>query len=267
MSLARVLAVGGSDGSGGAGIEADIKTIQALGGYGMTAITAVTAQNSEGVRAIERMPAHFVRLSMAMTLGDIGADAIKLGMLGDAELVGAVAEILLGEAAGVQVILDPVMVSTSGAMLLPADGVAALRRRLIPRASLVTPNLLEAEALVGFAVRTPGEMKAAGEAIRAMGAAAVLIKGGHGQGKVLSDVLVSAAGVEEFFLPRIETRHTHGTGCTLASAIATGLGQGMGLVDAVRRARYYVQDAIANGPGFGRGHGPIGHGHRLGAYV
>jgi hydroxymethylpyrimidine/phosphomethylpyrimidine kinase len=255
--IARVLTIAGSDSGGGAGIEADIKTISALGGYACTAITAVTAQNTSGVYGIHFLPAAFVKLAIETVLGDIGADAIKIGMLGNAGIVRAVAAVL---PEGVPVVLDPVMLSTSGAALLEPEGVALLRAELIPRAALVTPNLPETARLTGMSICTPQACAEAGRAILAMGARAALIKGGHGEGEMLIDFLVTADGVERMEHPRIAGRHTHGTGCTLASAIATGLAQGMGLLPAARRAERYLQRAIAAAPGFGAGHGPVWHG-------
>lgn len=255
--IARVLAIGGSDSGGGAGIEADIKTIAALGGYACTAITAVTAQNTVGVYGIQLLPAEFVKLSIGTVLADIGADAVKIGMLGDAGIARAVAQSLPED---LPVVLDPVMVASSGTYLLSPEGIAVLRERLVPRASLLTPNLPEIEVLTGILPRNPAEMEAAGRAVLALGAKAVLVKGGHGEGAVVTDLLVYAGGVERVTHPRVASRNTHGTGCTLAAAIATGLGQRMTLPDAVRRASAYLQDAIAHAPGFGRGCGPVWHG-------
>jgi len=253
----RVLTIAGSDSGGGAGIEADIKTIAALGAYACTAITAVTAQNTLGVFGVHALPADFVRLSIATVLADIGADAIKLGMLTNEAIIRAVAGALPD---GIPIVLDPVMVATSGAVLLPEDAIAALRDTLLPRAAIVTPNLPEAAKLTGLPVDSEAEQIAAGRRLLAMGAKAALIKGGHGTGDTLTDYLVTVEGVEAITMPRIQTRNTHGTGCTLASAIATGLAQGMTLHDSVRRARTYLQTAIRNAPGFGKGHGPVNHG-------
>lgn len=255
--IARVLTIAGSDSGGGAGIEADIKTISALGGYACTAITAVTAQDTQGVRGVHILPPDFVRLSIETVLGDIGADAIKIGMLGGAGTILAAAESL---PPGIPVVLDPVLVSTSGTRLLEAGAIALLREKLLPRAALVTPNLPEAEALTGISPADDAGIVAAGRALIAQGAGAVLIKGGHGESGVLSDFLVHAGGVVRFTHPRIPGRGTHGTGCTLAAAIATGLGQAMPLPDAARRAVDYLQRAITAAPGFGRGNGPVWHG-------
>jgi hydroxymethylpyrimidine/phosphomethylpyrimidine kinase len=254
--MKRVLTIAGSDSGGGAGIEADIKTISALGAYACTAITAVTAQNTLGVAGVQVMPADFVALSIRTVLADIGVDAIKLGMLGNAAIIEAVAAALPRD---VPLVLDPVMVATSGAVLLPDDAIAALIARLLPLATIVTPNLPEAAKLTGLPVGTAAEKIAAGRALLARGAAAVLVKDGHGDGEMLTDYLITPAGVEPITLPRIATRHTHGTGCTLAAAIATGLAQGMDLSAAVHRARRYLHAAIEQAPGFGEGHGPVNH--------
>ncbi len=255
----RVFVVAGSDSGGGAGIQADIKTITALGGYAATAITALTAQDTRGVHGVLPVPPEFVRRQMACVLEDIGADAVKTGMLGTAAMIEAVCDGLDADAAGVPVIVDPVMVAKGGARLLNDDALAALKRRLVPCARVLTPNLPEAEALAGIAVTDLRSMREAAEALLALGPAAVLLKGGHLPGGTVVDVLATADGVEELAAPRIETRHTHGTGCTLASAVAAGLAQRMSLRDSVLRARAYVRAAIAAAPGFGRGHGPLGH--------
>jgi hydroxymethylpyrimidine/phosphomethylpyrimidine kinase len=252
----RVLTIAGSDSGGGAGIEADIKTISALGAYACTTITAVTAQNTLGVAGVHALPAAFVRLSIDTVLSDIGADAIKLGMLTNEDIIRAVAAAL---PADIPLVLDPVMVATSGAVLLPDAAIAAVIELLLPRANLITPNLPETAKLTGLPVTTEAEQIAAGHALRAMGAPAVLIKGGHGNNNMLTDFLITADGVETISLPRINSRNTHGTGCTLASAIATGLAQSMPLPAAVHRARYYLQNAILTAPGLGTGHGPVNH--------
>jgi hydroxymethylpyrimidine/phosphomethylpyrimidine kinase len=255
-SPARVLTIAGSDSGGGAGIEADIKTISALGGYACTAITALTAQNTLGVFGIHTLPADFVALTIRTVLADIGADAIKIGMLANAEIAAAVAKTL----PALPIVLDPVMISTSGAALLAPAAIEAMRRSLLPRATLVTPNLPETAALTGIRVTAPAEFATAGRALLALGAGAALIKGGHAEGDMLTDILVHAGGIEAITYPRIATRNTHGTGCTLAAAIATGLAQQMPLLDAVHRARHYLQNTIVNAPNFGAGNGPLWHG-------
>jgi hydroxymethylpyrimidine/phosphomethylpyrimidine kinase len=242
----RILAIAGSDSSGGAGIQADIKTITMLGGYAMTAITAITAQNTTGVQEVFALPVSLVEAQFASAVNDIGVDAVKIGMLGRPELVDAVADLLMTLPLGTPIVFDPVMVATSGDALNSA-GTAAAMERLLPLATLVTPNLPELEALGGI------------DAILAH-APAVLVKGGHGAGDLITDLLVTRAGeIARWEEPRIDTRHTHGTGCTLASAIATGLGAGLGLVDAIARARQFVRSALLAAPGFGVGHGPLGH--------
>ncbi len=256
---ARVLAIAGSDSGGGAGIQADIKTITALGGYAATAITALTAQDTRGVHGIQLVPPAFVRQQIAVVLDDIGADAVKTGMLGNAEIIEVVCDTLAQHAASGPLVVDPVMVATAGRRLLAEDALDILRRRLLPMASVVTPNIPEAEVLTGITIGDVDAMRRAAAAIRAGGVAAVLLKGGHLPGDAVVDLLATAEGVETFAAPRIVSRHTHGTGCTLASAVATGLAQGLHLRDAVQRARAFVRAAIAAASGFGAGHGPLNH--------
>lgn len=258
----RVLVIAGSDSGGGAGIQADIKAVMAMGGFAATAVTALTAQNTLGVQGVYPVPPDFIRQQIAAVLDDIGADAIKTGMLGGAETVCAVADELSRLGRGIPVVVDPVMVAKGGAPLLAEAAVAALRERLVPLATLLTPNLPEAEALLGHPVRDPAE---AARALLALGSGAVLLKGGHAEGSTVRDVLAHPDGVEMFAMQRLETPHTHGTGCTLASAVAAGLAQGMDLVAAVRRARAYVQEAIRTAPGFGHGHGPLNHAAAFGS--
>ncbi len=252
----RVLVIAGSDSGGGAGIQADIKAVMAMGGYAATAITALTAQNTHGVHGVHMVPAGFLRQQIACVLDDIGADAIKTGMLGGASAICVVAEELQRRATGIPLVVDPVMVAKGGAKLLDDSALNALRERLLPLAALITPNLPEAEALLG---RPVADSREAARALHALGTRAVLVKGGHQEGPVVTDALAHTGKVELFEMPRIETRHTHGTGCTLASAIAAGLAQGMELVAAIRRARAYVQEAIRTAPGLGSGHGPLNH--------
>jgi len=259
----RVLIIAGSDSGGGAGIQADIKTVTALGGYAMTAITALTAQNTLGVEAIHDVPADFVSRQIRMVLDDIGADVIKIGMLGNARVIEAVAEALGEWAVGIPVVLDPVMVAKGGAAQLENSAEAALRDRLVGKAALLTPNVPEAEALTGEGISGPDDLERLGRQLLDMGAGAVLMKGGHMAGETLTDVLVTPAGVERYSAPRIDTPHTHGTGCTMASACATGLAQGLDLAAAVGRAHAYVAEAIRTAPGFGQGHGPLNHGHTI----
>jgi hydroxymethylpyrimidine/phosphomethylpyrimidine kinase len=253
----RVLAVAGSDSGGGAGIQADIKTITALGGYAMTAITALTAQNTQGVFGVFEVPPAFIRQQMELCLSDIGADAVKTGMLATAAVIETVASVLDGSK--IPLVVDPVMVAKGGAALLSRDAVGALKQRLLPRATVLTPNLPEAEVLTGLKLGSVEDMRKAGEVLRAFGMQAALVKGGHLAGERVVDVLVTADGVELFESERIPGRSTHGTGCTLASAIATGLAQGFSLRDSVRRARAFVQEAIRTAPNLGQGHGPLNH--------
>ena len=255
----RLLVIAGSDSSGGAGIQADIKTADAFGVYAMTAITAVTAQNTRSVSAIQAVSPKIVVAQIEACLKDIGADAIKIGMLGSVALVRAVAAAIAGPAKKIPVVLDPVMVSTSGSKLLADGAVAALKRDLLPLASIVTPNLPEARALVGLKGTSFKQAEAAGRALMALGAKSALIKGGHATRATVDDVLVWEHGTEVLGYPRIKTKHTHGTGCTYATAIACGLAQGLSLPLAVGRAREYVQAAIETAPGFGKGHGPLNH--------
>ncbi len=244
MTPPRILTIAGSDSSGGAGIQADIKTITMLGGYAMAAITAITAQNTLGVTAVEVLSSEMVAAQIDACISDIGVDAIKIGMLGSAALVHIVADRLEGLA--VPVVFDPVMIATSGSTLADFETIVAFER-LIACAALVTPNLPELAAL-------------GGEAALCARAKAVLIKGGHADSESLTDRLVTSDGeVARWEDSRIETRHTHGTGCTLASAIATRLGQGLALTDAIGQGRQFVRTALLAAPGFGSGSGPLGH--------
>ena len=244
MAPPRILVIAGSDSSGGAGIQADIKTITMLGGYAMTAITAITAQNTRGVNAVEVLSPAMVAAQARACIHDIGVDAVKIGMLGSADNGHAVADLLEGLTC--PVVFDPVMIATSGAVLADQATIAAFER-LMALATLVTPNLPEL-AMLG------------GEAAMARRGVAWLAKGGHGEGDLLEDRLCEPGKEPVVWQgPRIATRHTHGTGCTLASAIAAGLGAGLGLPEAVARARLFVRAALGGAPGFGVGHGPLGH--------
>ena len=260
----RVLIVAGSDSGGGAGIQADIKTVSAFGAYAATAITAITVQNTLGVENVHFVPPDIIADQIRVVLDDIGADAVKTGMLGTAAAVTATAEALARHGAGVPLVVDPVMISKSGARLLDEDAVAQLKRALLPRAALVTPNFPEAEALTGVAVSGREGAERAGRHLLELGAGAALVTGGHGQSARVDDVLVTRQGMRVFSSSRLDTRHTHGTGCTLASAVAAGLAQGADLEAAVERAIAYVQKAIRTAPGFGAGHGPLNHLHRFG---
>lgn len=243
-NAARILIIAGSDSGGGAGIQADIKTVTMLGGYAMTAITAVTAQNTMGVQAVHNVPVDIVAAQMDSVISDIGVDAVKIGMLGSAEIAEMVAGKL--EQLTVPIIFDPVMVATSGSILSDARTVASFDR-LMSLASLVTPNIPESNALGGAApILRHG--------------CHLLLKGGHGDGNEIVDQLISPNGqFSEWRNPRIDSQHTHGTGCTLASAVATGMGQGMDAAAACERGVAFVRSAIGNAPGLGNGNGPLGH--------
>ncbi len=260
-SLGRVLIIAGSDSGGGAGVQADIKTVTMLGGYAATAITAVTVQNTLGVSAAYPLPPEVIAAQARAVLDDIGADVIKTGMLGDAEVVELVAQLL--DSAGLPAVIDPVMVAKGGARLLADDAVAPVKSLLIRRAALLTPNAPEAETLTGVPVETTDDLRRAGEMLLGLGAGAVLMKGGHIPGDGVVDVLMTPYGETVFEGERIETRHTHGTGCTLASACAVGLAQRMSLEAAAARAWDYVHRAMLQAPGLGRGHGPLDHGWPL----
>lgn len=261
--VGRVLIVAGSDSGGGAGIQADIKAVTVMGAYAATAVTAITVQNTLGVSDVFPIPARIVRAQAAAVLDDIGADAIKTGMLGTAEMVELVAELLDGPARGIPAVVDPVMVAKGGASLLEDRAVAAVRDLLVPRAALLTPNAPEAEALTGMTVASLDDRRRAGEALLRRGAKAVLMKGGHIAGPTVVDLLLTETGETVLEGPRIETRNTHGTGCTLASACAAGIAKGLPLERAVAEAWAYVAEAIRRAPGLGAGHGPLDHGWPL----
>lgn len=258
MTPPRILIVAGSDSGGGAGIQADIKTVAMFGGHPMTAVAALTAQNTLGVTAVSLVPPGFVIAQMDAVLGDIGADAVKIGMIGSPETAEAVADRLL-KADPVPLVFDPVMVASSGSVLADDATISAFAR-LMELAAVVTPNLPELAALTGREIADLDGLEAAAVALSERTGAAVLAKGGHLPGKLITDVLVHRGEVlHRWEAGRIESTNTHGTGCTLASAIATGLGAGVPLIEAVTAAREYVQAAILAAPGFGAGHGPIGH--------
>jgi hydroxymethylpyrimidine/phosphomethylpyrimidine kinase len=259
------LTIAGSDSSGGAGIQADLKTFSALGLYGASVITAVTAQNTRGVQGVETMPAAFVALQLRSVLDDLDVSAIKTGMLATREIVLAVAAALGPIAERVPVIVDPVMVATSGDALLQPDAVDAYRTALFPLAALITPNLAEAARLTGRTVATSLDQMDQGSALIADGARAVLVKGGHATGDEAVDVFVMQGYVKTFAAPRIDTRHTHGTGCTLSAAIAAGLALGQPLPIAIERAKDYLTAALRAGDTLriGAGSGPVDHFHAI----
>ena len=259
---ARVLIIAGSDSGGGAGIQADIKTVTALGGYAMTAITAITVQDTTGVHGFHAVPPAIVADQIRVVMGDIGADAIKTGMLVSAECVEAVADALPCYEF-VPLVVDTVMIAKGGRALLDDAGVETMRRRLFPIAALITPNAPEAARLTRIAVESVEDCVRAGLMLRDAGVRAVLVKGGHVAGDMVTDVLVDQTGAHQFTAPRVVNPSTHGTGCTLASAIATGLAQGLTLQDAVTRARAFVQEAIRAGLALGHGTGPVGIGRAI----
>ncbi|SFR83246.1 bifunctional hydroxymethylpyrimidine kinase/phosphomethylpyrimidine kinase [Sphingomonas jatrophae] len=258
--IPRILVIAGSDSGGGAGIQADIKTVMALGGFATTAITAITAQNTLGVTAVHPLPPEMVTAQIDAVLDDIGADAVKIGMLGSAAVAEAVHERLATRCAGLPIVVDPVLVATSGAALGGARVVDGYRR-LFDLAALATPNVPELATLSGDPVDTPERRMAAGGRLASAHGTAILAKGGDAAGDEVIDILCRPDGAEPSLWrdARIDTRHTHGTGCTLASAIATGLGRGEPLEAAIARARSYVRAAMLAAPGFGAGHGPMGH--------
>lgn len=259
----RVLIIAGSDSGGGAGIQADIKTVTALAGYASTAITALTVQDTRDVYAVHEVPADIVRQQIDVVLADIGADCVKTGMLHRREVIETVADALADNAADIPLVADPVMVAKGGARLLDPSTIEVLKERLVARATVLTPNIPEAEVLTGITIRNVDEMVEAAHALVALGPRAVLVKGGHLTGDTLSDVLLCDGEIEVLSGPRIETRHTHGTGCTMASAIATGIAQRRGIPASVRMARDYVTTAIRTAPGIGSGHGPLNHAHTV----
>ncbi len=257
MKVPRILIIAGSDSGGGAGIQADIKTVTMMGGHAMTAITAITAQNTLGVDAVMPVPAEMVLKQVDAVLGDIGADAVKIGMIGSAEVVEAVAERL--GAINLPTVFDPVMVASSGAILADERTIAAFRK-LMGVSSLVTPNAPELAALTGLSTRSEQELTAAAIDLARAADTYVLAKGGHLPGEQAVDILATWEGrTRDWRSPRIATRHDHGTGCTLASAIAVGLARGENIAHAVEAGRHVVRTAMAAAPGFGSGHGPMGH--------
>ncbi|MBZ9935396.1 bifunctional hydroxymethylpyrimidine kinase/phosphomethylpyrimidine kinase [Mesorhizobium sp. BR1-1-16] len=260
---AIAVTIAGSDSGGGAGIQADLKTFSALGVYGASVITALTAQNTLGVTAIHDVPADFVTAEIDAVFSDLAVDAVKIGMLSRPEVIGAVAS-GLDRWQQTKVVFDPVMVATSGDMLLREEAVAVLIRDLLPRAALLTPNMREAARLVGGDVASSeAEMEAQAAAILALGTRAVLLKGGHGEGDESADLLLTRTGKRWYRAPRIATKNTHGTGCTLSSAIAAGIARGQDLETAVETGKRYVTDAIAAADRLtiGKGHGPVHHFH------
>lgn len=257
-STARVLIIAGSDSSGGAGIQADIKACAAFGAYSMTAITAITAQNTVGVQRVDLVDPEMVTAQINACVEDIGVDVIKIGMLGSEAIIRAVHAAI--EPLDALVVLDPVMVATSGDRLLDEGAVALMKELMVPISDLITPNVPEAEILTEMSITDTDEMSRAGEALLEMGAYAALMKGGHLDMKSMVDILISDDGAAVMTGPRIRSRHTHGTGCTLASAAAAALALGAPMEEAVSSARDYVYEAIRTAPKLGKGHGPLNHG-------
>jgi hydroxymethylpyrimidine/phosphomethylpyrimidine kinase len=256
--MASALTIAGSDSGGGAGIQADLKTFAALGIYGTSAIAAVTAQNTVRVTGVHLLPPAFVVQQIDAVASDIQLDAVKTGMLGTADIVEAVAS-ALERWSFPRVVIDPVMVAKSGDRLMPEDAIHAVRERLLPRATVITPNRLEAEVLLGASIRSREDAAAAARELVARGANAAVVKGGHFDEPEVVDLLFDGHGFHEFRHPRQDTRHTHGTGCTFASAIAACLARGAELPAAVQEAADYVAGAIAHGLAIGHGHGPLDH--------
>lgn len=254
----RALTIAGSDSGGGAGIQADLKTFMAHGVYGASAITAITAQNTQEVRAVVMLEPAMVVAQIEAVLDDIGADAIKTGMLGNAAIIDAVADTLERYRIE-QVVIDPVMVAKSGARLLEEDAVTALRQRLLPLALVITPNLPEASVLLNREVTGEHDMRQAARDLHALGPRYVLLKGGHLPGSEVVDLLYDGAQFIELRAGRLETNHTHGTGCTYAAAIAALIARGLAVEQAVRQAHAYLHDAIVHAPAIGRGYGPVNH--------
>ncbi|MEW6232267.1 MAG: bifunctional hydroxymethylpyrimidine kinase/phosphomethylpyrimidine kinase [Chloroflexota bacterium] len=255
----RVLTIAGSDSGGGAGIQADLKTFAALGVYGMSALTSITAQNTVGVQGIHDLPARFVGLQIDSVVLDLGVDAVKTGMLSNAEIIEVVAA-KISHYRLENLVVDPVMVAKSGASLLQEEAQAALISRLIPLARVITPNLPEARVLSGLETNSLADMAKAAEAIKRLGAGSVVVKGGHLQDMDESiDLLYDGKRFIGFVSPRVETRNTHGTGCTFASAIAAGLAKGQNVTEAVRVAKEYVTMALQHSLSLGQGHGPLDH--------
>ena len=259
----RVLICAGSDSGGGAGIQADIKTVTALGGFATTAITALTAQNTMGVSSIIEVPINFLLEQIRVVLSDLGADCIKTGMLHNVKVIEAVSEAIEKDGEKKYLVVDPVMVAKGGHELLELSALHALKSHMIVRADLLTPNIPEAELLTGLEISDIDTMRRAAYAILEMGSKAVLLKGGHLKDETLTDILVTKDAEKTYSGPRLLTKHTHGTGCSMASAVATGIAQGDTLEMAVQRAKAYVFTAIKTAPQFGKGHGPLNHAHTV----
>jgi hydroxymethylpyrimidine/phosphomethylpyrimidine kinase len=260
--LPIAMTIAGSDSGGGAGIQADLKTFAALGVYGTSAITAITAQNTQGVTLVYEVPADVITAQIDAILTDIGADTVKTGMLSSSVIIETVVQGLKRHSV-TRLVVDSVMVAKGGDRLLREDAVEALRALLIPMATVVTPNVPEAEVLTGIAIRTPEDAHEAARKLVALGARTVVVKGGHFSGSDATDVFYDGKEFREFTAQRVDTKNTHGTGCTFASAIAAGLAKGLALPDAIGQAKSYVTEAIRAGLEIGSGHGPLNHFYRL----
>jgi len=254
----KILIIAGSDSSGGAGIQADIKTVTALGSYAMTAITAVTAQNTRGVKKITSIPTKNVQKQITMILDDIGANGVKIGMLHNANTIKCVSHILKKYKLK-NIVLDPVMIAKGGAKLISNSSIKHLKKLLIPLCTLVTPNIPEAEVLTGYSISSKEDMIKAAKKILNMGSKNVLLKGGHSKSKMIFDILVSKKEIKIFSKRKIRTKNTHGTGCTLSSALATCLSQKKNVIKSCKISLRYVDKAIASAPGYGKGFGPLNH--------
>ena len=254
----KVLIIAGSDSSGGAGIQADIKTVTSLGSYAMTAITAVTSQNTRGVKSIVSIPIKNLQTQITMVLDDIGANAVKIGMLNNTQAIKCVYKILKKYKLK-NIVLDPVMIAKSGTRLVNNNSIKYLKKLLLPLCNVVTPNIPEAEVLTGYSISNKDHMIRAGKKIINMGAKNVLLKGGHLKNKMIFDILISKKEIKIFPKRKIKTRHTHGTGCTLSSALATCLSQKKNIYQSCKISLNYVDQAISTAPGYGKGFGPLNH--------
>jgi hydroxymethylpyrimidine/phosphomethylpyrimidine kinase len=254
----KVLIIAGSDSSGGAGIQADIKTVTALGSYAMTAVTAVTCQNTKGIKAITSIPVKKIEKQITMVLEDIGTNAVKIGMLHNTSVIKSVYKIFKKHKVK-NIVLDPVMISKGGSRLINKNSIKYLKKLLLPLCNIVTPNIPEAEALTGYSILNKADMIKASKKIINMGAKNVLLKGGHLKNKMIFDILVSKKEIKTFSKRKIKTRHTHGTGCTLSSALATCLSQKKNIVKSCEISLKYVDQAILTAPGYGKGFGPLNH--------
>ncbi|MCH2505368.1 MAG: bifunctional hydroxymethylpyrimidine kinase/phosphomethylpyrimidine kinase [Dehalococcoidia bacterium] len=261
MKIPKAMTIAGSDSGGGAGVQADLKTFAALGVYGASTLTAITAQNTVAVTAVHDIPTDVITAQIDAVLTDIGADAVKTGMLSSSDIIECVCEAL--EVHGVQrLVVDPVMIAKSGDALLREDAIGSLRTRLLPLAMVVTPNIPEAEALTETTIVSDADVRRAAEAIVGMGARSVVVKGGHREGPA-TDLFYDGKEFKEFTAPRFDTVNTHGTGCTFASAVAAGLARGMVVTDAVALAKDYVTEGIRHSFSIGQGHGPLNHFYRF----